>query len=111
MTNFNFDNFIYARAPIPAGGEGGPLNAAEPLYASIPLLIEINRAPAGACAGPPYCYGLFLDNVSQSFFDLGDERLGRERRPLRLRRAVRRARLLRDGRRGRGRRSAPVHHA
>jgi len=72
MTNFNFDNFIYARAPIPPGGEGGPLNAAEPLYASIPLLIEINRAPGGAYAGPPYCYGLFLDNVSQSFFDIGD---------------------------------------
>ena len=74
MTNFNFDNFIYARAPIPAGGEGGPLNPAEPLYASIPLLIEINRAPVGAFAGPPYCYGLFLDNVSQSYFDLGSER-------------------------------------
>ena len=72
MTNFNFDNFIYARAPIPPGGEGGPLNPAEPLYASIPFLIEINRAPTGAYAGPAYCYGLFLDNVSQSFFDLGD---------------------------------------
>lgn len=72
MTNFNFDNFIYARAPVPPGAEGGPLNGAEPLYASIPLLIEINPAPAGAWAGPLYCYGLFLDNLSQSFFDIGD---------------------------------------
>lgn len=74
MTNFNFDNFIYARAPIPSGSEGGPLNPAEPLYASIPLLIEINRAPVGDHAGPPYCYGLFFDNVSQSFFNVGDDR-------------------------------------
>jgi len=72
MTNFNFDNFIYARAPIPDGEEGGPLNVAEPLYASIPLLIEINRTPDGAYAGPPYCYGLFLDNVSQSYFQIAD---------------------------------------
>ena len=73
MTDFSFDNFIYARAPIPEGGEGGPLNSAEPLYASIPLLIEINRTPTGDYEGPPYCYGLFLDNVSQSFFDIGDD--------------------------------------
>jgi alpha-glucosidase len=72
-SNFNFDNFSYARAPIPAGTEGGPLNPAEPLYASIPLLIEINRAPTGDYAGPPYCYGLFFDNVSQSFFNVGDD--------------------------------------
>jgi len=70
LTNFNFDNFMYARAPIPPGGEAGPLNVEEPLYASIPLLIEINRAPEGEHAGPAYCYGLFLDNVSQSYFDL-----------------------------------------
>lgn len=73
LTNFNFDNFIYARAPIPPGGEGGPLNPAEPLYASIPFLIEINRTPVGAHAGSPYCYGLFFDNVSQSFFDLAGD--------------------------------------
>lgn len=72
MTNFNFDNFIYARAPVPPGADGGPLNGAEPLYASIPLLIEINQVPVGAWAGPPYCYGLFLDNLSQSFFDISD---------------------------------------
>ena len=74
LTNFNFDNFIYARAPVPPGSNGGPLDPAEPLYASIPLLIEINRAPTGDFAGPPSCYGLFFDNVSQSFFDLGGGR-------------------------------------
>ena len=73
MTNFNFDNFIYARAPIPSGSEGGALNPAEPLYASIPLLIEINRSPVGDYAGQPYCYGLFFDNLSQSFFNIGND--------------------------------------
>ena len=57
----------------PGRHEGGPLNPMEPLYASIPLLIEINRAPTGDYAGPPYCYGLFFDNVSQSFFNIGDD--------------------------------------
>ena len=71
MTNFNFDNFIYSRAPLPPGGEGGPLNPGEPLYASIPFLMEINSAPTGDYAGAPYCYGLFLDNPSQSYFNTG----------------------------------------
>jgi alpha-glucosidase len=71
MTNFNFDNFIYSRAPLPADAQGGPLNPAEPLYASIPWLMEVNPRPVGDNAGPPYCYGLFLDNPSQSFFDTG----------------------------------------
>jgi alpha-glucosidase len=71
MTNFNFDNFIYSRAPLSPGGEGGPLNPGEPLYASIPFLIEINSEPTGDYAGAPYCYGLFLDNFSQSYFNTG----------------------------------------
>jgi alpha-glucosidase len=71
MTNFNFDNFIYSRAPLPPGDEGGPLNPAEPLYASIPFLIEINPAPTGDYAGPAYCSGLFFDNFSQSYFNTG----------------------------------------
>jgi alpha-glucosidase len=73
MTNFNFDNFVYTRAPVPSGSEGGALNPAEPLYASIPVLIEINRSPVGDYAGLPYCYGLFFDNLSQSFFNIGNE--------------------------------------
>ncbi|MFO1129618.1 MAG: glycoside hydrolase family 31 protein [Rhodospirillales bacterium] len=71
LTDFNFDNFAYARAPVPPGCEGGPLDPAEPLYASIPFLIEINPAASGVSAASPFCSGLFFDNPSQSFFDLG----------------------------------------
>jgi alpha-glucosidase len=71
MTNFNFDNFIYSRAPLPPGDEGGPSNSGEPLYASVPFLMEINSEPSGDYSGSPYCYGLFLDNFSQSYFNTG----------------------------------------
>lgn len=70
VTNFNYDNFIYA-GPIPANQTGGPLNPAEPLYVSIPLLLEINPNPVGDYAGPPYRYGIFFDNPSQTYFNLG----------------------------------------
>lgn len=71
VTNFNYDNFIYSTGRIPANQTGGPLNPAEPLYVSIPLLLEINPQPVGDHAGPPYCYGIFFDNPSQTFFNLG----------------------------------------
>lgn len=71
MTQFNFDNFVYQRAPLPPDNEAGPLNPSEALYASIPLLIEINPRPLGEQAGPTYAYGLFLDNPAQSFFNIG----------------------------------------
>ena len=61
---------LFPRAAA-ARGEGGPLNPSEPLYASIPFLIEINSAPTGDYAGAPYCYGLFVDNSSQSYFNTG----------------------------------------
>ena len=108
-TNFNLDNFSYARAPIPAGTEGGPLNPAEPLYASIPLLIEINRAPTGDYAGPPYCYGLFFDNVSQSFFNIGDDTYADMRGRYAFGALFGEARLLPVSRRRRSRHSEPVH--
>jgi alpha-glucosidase len=54
MTFFNYDNFSY------------PTSDKEPMYVSIPLLLECNPTPPR-----PYCYGLFLDNPSQSYFDLG----------------------------------------
>jgi alpha-glucosidase len=54
MTFFNFDNFSY------------PTDDKEAMYVSIPLLIECNPA-----APKPYCYGLFLDNPSQTYFDVG----------------------------------------
>lgn len=70
MTQFNFDNFACQRAPLPADNEAGPLNPSGALYASIPLLIEVNPRPVGEYAGPNYAYGVFLDNPSQSFFNI-----------------------------------------
>lgn len=71
MTFYNFDNFIYSSAPIPPGEQGGPLNPSEPLYTSIPLLIEVNPNPINNQAGPPYAYGVFLDNPGQTFVNVG----------------------------------------
>src|SRR5208283_1919765 len=54
MTFFNYDNFQYngpkyasdgAKAVVPAFSTPGPLNTAEPLYNSIPFLIEDNPNP------------------------------------------------------------------
>jgi len=71
MTYFNFDNYTYASGIIPANNEGGPLNPSEPLYASIPLLLEINPQPQPPYAGAPYTYGIFFDNTAQSYFNMG----------------------------------------
>ena len=71
MTFFNFDNFCYTRGFIPQGQVGGPLNPSEPLYCSVPLLIEVNPDPVGDFRGAPYAYGLFFDNPSQSYFNIG----------------------------------------
>jgi alpha-glucosidase len=67
FTYFNFDNYMYGG---PSLGDPGPLNPTEPLYCSIPFLIEINPAPTGAAAGPAYAYGIFLDNTAQSFINV-----------------------------------------
>jgi len=85
MTFFNYDNYQYAGAaqsypgdnylPVaPSFSTPGPLNTAEPLYNSIPLLIEDNPNPLdgnGQPTGVPYAYGLFLDNECQSYFNIG----------------------------------------
>ncbi|UHH00621.1 TIM-barrel domain-containing protein [Pseudomonas sp. 7-41] len=71
LTQFNFDNFEYMSGPLPAGEQSGPLNPSEALYCSVPLLIENNPAPQGVNAGPVYSYGLFFDNPSQSYFNIG----------------------------------------
>lgn len=71
LTFFNYDNFSYSSGPVPSGQTGGPLNQAEPLYASVPLLIELNPNPVGDYAGGPYAYGIFFDNPAQSYFNLG----------------------------------------
>ncbi|QSR85253.1 TIM-barrel domain-containing protein [Methylacidimicrobium sp. B4] len=70
LTQFNFDNYTYSvGVTVPSGP--GPLNPSEPLYVSIPFLLEVNPSPNKEFAGAPYAYGLFLDNSSQSYFNLG----------------------------------------
>ncbi|HEX9983961.1 MAG TPA: TIM-barrel domain-containing protein [Thermoanaerobaculia bacterium] len=66
MTFFNWDNFIYSQGNV--GGEsGGPLNPSEPLYCSVPFLIETNPRPSN---GPRYSYGIFLDNPAQTYMNI-----------------------------------------
>ena len=67
FTYFNFDNFSYGG---PSFGTAGPLNPTEPLYCSIPLLVETNPAPSGAFAGPAFACGVFLDNTAQTFINV-----------------------------------------
>jgi alpha-glucosidase len=83
MTFFNYDNFQYSgpnsdssgvNAVVPGFSSPGPLNTAEPLYNSIPFLIEDNPNPldsSGKPTGVPYAYGLLLDNESQTYFNVG----------------------------------------
>lgn len=61
---FNFDNYTYNG---PSEGQPGPLNPTEPLYCSIPVLVEDDPAPSGAYAGSAFATGLFLDNCGQTF--------------------------------------------
>lgn len=70
MTQFNFDNFSYIQAPLPPDNQAGPLNPSEALYASIPLLIELNPQPSGDFAGDAFACGVFFDNISQSYFNI-----------------------------------------
>lgn len=66
MTFFNYDNFTYAGTNvIPDNNQPGPLNPSEPLYNSIPFFLAVGQSPS------LYSYGLFLDNVSQSYFNMG----------------------------------------
>ncbi|MDD5271546.1 MAG: glycoside hydrolase family 31 protein [Methylovulum sp.] len=72
LTFFNFDNYTYATGPIQSDGEpAGPKNVNEPLYNSVPLLIENNIGPMGDYQGAPYSYGIFFDNIAQSYFNIG----------------------------------------
>ena len=66
MTCFNWDNYKYIEGGVPT--TGGPLNPSEPLYCSVPFLVETNPNPVN---GPAYTYGLFLDNSAQSYFNVG----------------------------------------
>ena len=68
-TFFNYDNFTYNK-PLPNNPQGGPLDPREPLYCSIPFLIEVNPNPVGVYTGAPYAYGLLFDNPAQSYFNI-----------------------------------------
>lgn len=74
FTFFNFDNYTYGGAfndgVSLCEGTAGPLNPTEPLYCSIPVLIENNPFPSGAFSGNPYACGVFLDNPAQTFANL-----------------------------------------
>ncbi len=66
FTFFNFDNYTY-NGPCVTPPNSGPLNPTEPLYCSIPVLVENDPAPSGAFAGPAFATGLFLDNPAQAY--------------------------------------------
>ena len=74
---FNFDNYTYTGEAV---GDAGPLNPNEPLYCSIPLLVEANPFPTGAFAGASYACGVFLDNTAQTFINVeASDRYRRDR--------------------------------
>jgi alpha-glucosidase len=67
FTFYNFDDFAYGG---PSLGDAGPLNPTEPLYCSIPMLVETNPFPSGPFAGSAYACGVFLDNTAQTFINV-----------------------------------------
>lgn len=71
MTCFNYDNFCYEGANVvPVGNEPGPLNPSEPLYNSIPFCLAVGRSD-GTPSSQDHAYGVYLDNVSQTYFNMG----------------------------------------
>ncbi len=77
MTFFNYDNFTYEGPNTPQGNNypvvpsgPGPLNAEEPLYNSMPILMEWNPKPSGDFTGEPYAYAILLDNPCQTYFNI-----------------------------------------
>jgi alpha-glucosidase len=63
---YNYDNLAYSSV---YGDQA--LNPAEPLYHSDPFGVELNGVP-----GYQSCIGIFVDDVSQVFFDLGSTNEG-----------------------------------
>jgi len=76
LSFFNFDNYMYGDSGtngfwvVPPGNDGGPLNPSDPLYNSMPFLLGVGKGSTAPNA-IQYAYGLFFDNVSQSYFNLG----------------------------------------
>jgi len=73
LTFFNYDNFTYnditanGGKVVPDNNEGGPLNPSGPLYNSMPFALAIGKGQQSV----EYAYGVYFDNVSQSYFNLG----------------------------------------
>lgn len=68
MTFFNYDNFSYLDGDvIPANNQGGPLNPSGPLYNSMPYCLAIGKGETSI----DYAYGIYMDNVSQTYFNMG----------------------------------------
>ncbi|MGK0291360.1 MAG: alpha-glucosidase (family GH31 glycosyl hydrolase), partial [bacterium] len=61
LTYFNFDNMRYSQIY-----QNGPTDIREPLYDSNPFFMEFNGVP-----NENSVYGIFIDNTSETFFDLG----------------------------------------
>lgn len=74
---FNYDNFTYndqgggGFKMVPENNDGGPLNPSGPLYNSMPYLLAVGSSDRPGFGTALYSYGIFLDNVSQTFFNLG----------------------------------------
>lgn len=77
MTFFNYDNFTYndigsGQMMVPPGNQGGPLNPSGPLYTSVPMTLAIGKGTGYmGDQAVRYCYGIFLDNTAQTFFNMG----------------------------------------
>jgi len=76
MNFFNYDNFKYedtgSENNMVVPTTGGPLNPSGPLYNSIPMMVAVGKGTNNpGDSAVRYSYGIFLDNTSQSFFNLG----------------------------------------
>ncbi len=77
MNFFNYDNFTYndvgsGQMMVPDGTQGGPLNPSGPLYNSIPMMLAVGKGTNNPQdQAVRYSYGIFLDNSSQTFFNMG----------------------------------------
>ncbi|KAA1243734.1 TIM-barrel domain-containing protein [Aquimarina sp. RZ0] len=73
MTFFNYDNFTYndiaedGSKVVPENNEGGPLNPSGPLYNSMPYTLALGKGEDSI----EYAYGIYFDNVAQSYFNMG----------------------------------------
>jgi len=71
MTNFNYDQISYVHpelAPVGYGQNTAIPDYFYPMYFSAPWIIALGNAGQNS----QYCYGIYLDNPSQSYVNTGD---------------------------------------